>query len=111
MSDPNRRGRAWAPIGVGGFAVLAGALLGGSYPARLADHRGNHLVPVMDAAAGAGFVRPRHPQKARTMMLTGFDVGTARRHVGYESPSHFSCDCSRVYGTPPARDIAQLRQA
>jgi hypothetical protein len=46
---------------VGVFAIVVGALVGGSYSARLSDHRGNHLVPVMDSAgADKDFVRPRH---------------------------------------------------
>ena len=31
-------------------------------------------------------------------------------HVGYESPSQFSRDYSRLFGAPPQRDIKSLRQ-
>jgi len=29
--------------------------------------------------------------------------------VGYESPSQFSREYSRLYGAPPIRDVARLR--
>jgi hypothetical protein len=49
-------------IGAGICAVVVAGLAGGSYSARLSDHRGNHLVPVVDsvAAVNPDFRRPRH---------------------------------------------------
>lgn len=49
-------------------------------------------------------------QEARRLMLgEGLDAATAGFRVGYESPSQFSREYSRLYGAPPARDIASLK--
>ena len=50
-------------------------------------------------------------QEARRLMLsTMMDAGTASQRVGYLSPSQFSREYSRFYGSAPTRDIARLRQ-
>ena len=50
-------------------------------------------------------------QEARRLMLsTMMDAGAASERVGYLSPSQFSREYSRFYGSAPARDIARLRQ-
>jgi AraC-like DNA-binding protein len=38
------------------------------------------------------------------------DAATAAFQVGYESPSQFSRQYSRLFGAPPLRDITGLRQ-
>lgn len=49
--------------------------------------------------------------EARRLMLTeNQDASTAAFQVGYESPSQFSREYGRLFGTPPLRDITQLRQ-
>lgn len=49
--------------------------------------------------------------EARRLMLTEcLDAATAAFQVGYESPSQFSREYSRLFGAPPLRDIAALRQ-
>ena len=49
-------------------------------------------------------------QEARRLMLgESFDAATAAYCVGYESPSQFSREYRRLFGAPPARDIAQLK--
>lgn len=49
--------------------------------------------------------------EARRLMLSErMDVVTACQLVGYLSPSQFSRDYSRLFGKPPSRDIAELRQ-
>ncbi|WP_425493963.1 hypothetical protein [Lysobacter gummosus] len=35
---------------------------------------------------------------------------TAAFRVGYESPSQFSREYTRMFGTSPRRDVASLRQ-
>lgn len=45
------------------------------------------------------------------MMLQVSDVTSAAYSVGYESPSQFSRDYSRLFGAPPSRDMAVLRGA
>ena len=49
--------------------------------------------------------------EARRLMLTeNTDAATAAFNVGYESPSQFSREYSRLFGSPPLRDISNLRQ-
>lgn len=48
--------------------------------------------------------------EARRLMLNeGLDAASAAFHVGYESPSQFSREYSRLFGAPPKRDIEGLR--
>jgi AraC-like DNA-binding protein len=50
-------------------------------------------------------------QEARRLMLsTVMDAGTASQQVGYLSPSQFSREYSRFFGSAPTKDIARLRQ-
>ena len=46
----------------------------------------------------------------RLMLNEHADVASAAFKVGYESPSQFSREYSRLFGASPSRDIAQLRQ-
>ena len=49
--------------------------------------------------------------EARRLMLTErLDASNAAFRVGYESPSQFSREYSRLFGAPPLRDITNLRQ-
>jgi len=49
--------------------------------------------------------------EARRLMLTGdHNTATAAFKVGYESPSQFSREYSRLFGEPPVRDISKLRR-
>ena len=49
--------------------------------------------------------------EARRLLLTeNQDATTAAFQVGYESPSQFSREYSRLFGAPPLRDITSLRQ-
>ena len=49
--------------------------------------------------------------EARRLMLTGdYNTATAAFKVGYESPSQFSREYSRLFGAPPVRDISNLRR-
>ncbi|GAX44250.1 AraC family transcriptional regulator [Tolypothrix sp. NIES-4075] len=50
--------------------------------------------------------------EARRLMLTeGCDATSAAYQVGYESPSQFSREYSRLFGAPPMQDIERLRSA
>jgi AraC-like DNA-binding protein len=50
-------------------------------------------------------------QEARRLMLsTMMDAGAASQRVGYLSPSQFSREYSRFFGSAPTKDIARLRQ-
>ncbi len=48
--------------------------------------------------------------EARRLMLTErLDASSAAFQVGYESPSQFNREYSRLFGAPPLRDITNLR--
>jgi len=46
----------------------------------------------------------------RLMLAERLDATTAAFNVGYESPSQFSREYSRLFGAPPSRDIRSLSQ-
>ncbi len=46
----------------------------------------------------------------RLMLAEDQDAAAAAFQVGYESPSQFSREYSRLFGSPPLRDITNLRQ-
>lgn len=46
----------------------------------------------------------------RLMLLERLDASSAAFQVGYESPSQFSREYSRMFGAPPSRDVSGLRQ-
>jgi len=51
-------------------------------------------------------------QEARRLLLAGASEAAAVAfQVGYESPSHFSREYSRLFGKPPIRDIRGWREA
>lgn len=48
---------------------------------------------------------------ARNLMLAeDMDAATTAYRVGYESPSQFSREYARMFGSPPGRDVQQLKQ-
>lgn len=50
--------------------------------------------------------------EARRLMLTeGLEAASASYRVGYESPSQFSREYSRLFGAPPRTDVTRLRGA
>jgi AraC-like DNA-binding protein len=47
--------------------------------------------------------------EARRILLAGeADAANAAYRVGYESPSQFSREYSRMFGAPPMRDVGAL---
>jgi len=51
-------------------------------------------------------------QEARRLILSqSLDAAVAGHSVGYDSPSQFSREYRRLFGAPPARDIARLRMS
>ena len=49
--------------------------------------------------------------EARRLMLSrALDAAAAGHSVGYESASQFSREYRRLFGAPPVRDIARLRE-
>jgi AraC-like DNA-binding protein len=50
--------------------------------------------------------------EARRLMLASHtDAASAAYQVGYESPSQFSREYTRMFGSPPIKDIERLRIA
>lgn len=47
----------------------------------------------------------------RLMLVDNADATNAAYQVGYESPSQFSREYSRMFGSPPIKDIERLRMA
>ena len=71
----------------------------------------HHHFRSMTALSPLQFLKQLRLQEARRLMLTDhLDAGTAAFQVGYESPSQFSREYSRLFGAPPLRDITNLRQ-
>lgn len=54
--------------------------------------------------------RLRLNEAKRLMLNEHLDASSAGFQVGYESPSQFSREYSRLFGTPPKRDIEALRR-
>lgn len=71
----------------------------------------HHHFRRMTALSPLQYQKQLRLQEARRLMLTEhIDAATAAFQIGYESPSQFSREYSRLYGAPPVRDIMTLRQ-
>ena len=44
------------------------------------------------------------------MLSEDFDATTAGYRVGYDDASHFNREYKRLFGEPPLRDVARLRE-
>jgi AraC-like DNA-binding protein len=77
----------------------------GMSPSSLHEH-----FRAVTAMTPLQFQKALRLQDARSLMLVeDLDVASAAMEVGYESPSQFSREYRRLFGEPPARDIARLR--
>jgi len=66
---------------------------------------------AMTAMSPLQFQKKMRLSEARRLMFTeNMDAGAAAFEVGYESPSQFSREYSRLFGAPPLRDIKNLSQ-
>jgi AraC-like DNA-binding protein len=82
-----------------------------SAKAGMSDSTFHHHFRSMTALSPLQYLKQLRLQEARRLMLTErLDAGTAAFQVGYESPSQFSREYSRLFGAPPLRDITNLRQ-
>lgn len=71
----------------------------------------HHHFRLLTAMSPLQFQKWLRLNEARRLMLTDhFDASTAAFQVGYESPSQFSREYSRLFGAPPRRDIDNLRR-
>ncbi len=55
--------------------------------------------------------RLRLQEARRVMVAEGLDAASAGFAVGYDSPSQFSRDYARAFGSPPMQDATRLRAA
>ena len=71
----------------------------------------HHHFRSVTAMSPLQFQKRLRLSEARRLMLTdNLDASTASFKVGYESPSQFTREYSRLFGAPPLRDIKNLRQ-
>ena len=67
---------------------------------------------AMTAMTPLQFLKRMRLNEARRLMLANqLDASNAAYEVGYESPSQFSREYSRMFGAPPMKDIKQLAAA
>lgn len=70
----------------------------------------HHHFKSVTAMSPLQFQKQIRLQEARRLMLgEGLDAASAGYRVGYEDPAYFSRDYKKMFGTPPQRDIAKLR--
>lgn len=70
----------------------------------------NHFR-AMTAMSPLQFQKRMRLNEARRLMFTErLDASAAAFEVGYESPSQFSREYSRLFGAPPVRDMKNLSQ-
>jgi AraC-like DNA-binding protein len=71
----------------------------------------HHHFRAVTAMSPLQFQKWLRLNEARRLMLAeNIDASTAAFRVGYESPSQFGREYHRLFGAPPLRDIASLRQ-
>jgi AraC-like DNA-binding protein len=72
----------------------------------------HHHFRALTAMSPLQYQKRLRLNEARRLMLTErLDATTTAFQVGYESPSQFSREYSRLFGAPPLRDITSLRQS
>ncbi len=80
--------------------------------ARMGSSTFHHHFRALTALSPLQFQKQLRLHEARRLMLAErLDAASAGFQVGYESPSQFSREYSRLFGAPPLRDISILRQA
>jgi AraC-like DNA-binding protein len=69
----------------------------------------HHHFKAMTAMTPMQYQKQLRLHEARRLMLVEhMDVGTAGHTVGYQSPSQFSREYSRLYGLSPLRDLGRI---
>jgi AraC-like DNA-binding protein len=70
----------------------------------------HHQFKAVTAMSPLQFQKQLRLQEARRLLLAGdFDATTAGYEVGYNDSSQFSREYKRLFGEPPMRDVARLR--
>jgi AraC-like DNA-binding protein len=78
---------------------------------RMSSSTFHHHFRSMTALSPLQFQKQLRLREARRLMLSEhLDAASAAFQVGYERPSQFSREYNRLFGTPPLRDITNLRQ-
>ena len=71
----------------------------------------HHHFRSLTALSPLQYQKQLRLQEARRLLLAErMDAANAAFQVGYESPSQFSREYNRFFGSPPLRDITNLRQ-
>lgn len=71
----------------------------------------HHHFRALTAMSPLQFQKHLRLQEARRLMLSeGFDAASAGYNVGYGTAAQFTREYKRLFGTPPMRDIKQLRE-
>ena len=70
----------------------------------------HHHFKTLTAMSPLQYQKQLRLQEARRLMLSEvMDAASAGHRVGYESPSQFSREYSRMFGAPPLRDVERMR--
>ncbi len=95
------QGNFTAPLRVDDLAVRSG----------MSTSTFHHHFRSMTALSPIQYQKQLRLQEARRLMLSEhLDASSAAYEVGYESPSQFSREYTRMFGAPPLRDITRLRE-
>lgn len=71
----------------------------------------HHHFKTLTSMSPLQYQKALRLQEARRLMLVEqLDAASASHRVGYESPSQFSREYRRMFGAPPLRDIALMRE-
>lgn len=72
----------------------------------------HHHFKAVTAMSPVQFQKQLRLQEARRLMLgEHLDAASAGSRVGYDDASYFSRDYRRLFGAPPMRDVARMRDA
>jgi AraC-like DNA-binding protein len=78
--------------------------------ARMSPSALHHYFREVTAMTPLQYQKQIRLQEARRLMVArALDAATAGYQVGYDSPSQFAREYRRLFGLPPARDAARLR--
>jgi AraC-like DNA-binding protein len=78
--------------------------------ARMSASALHHHFKQVTAMSPLQYQKQLRLQEARRLILIqGSDAASAGHQVGYESPSQFSREYSRLFGAPPLRDANRLK--
>jgi AraC-like DNA-binding protein len=70
----------------------------------------HHRFKALTSMSPLQYQKQLRLQEARRLLMAeGLDVSAAGYRVGYESPSQFSREYSRLFGASPVKDMARLR--